>query len=96
MGGNGLDSSGSAQGQVICFCRCGNETLASVQFGKLLNSWGGVEFSVRNLCHRIGWMADTKSFSDHNTLHVDTSLPRSATVQATSNQIKQRYHAECS
>jgi len=96
MGGHGLDSSGSIQGQVICFCGRGNETLASIQCGKLLSSWGGVKLLVRNLYHRIGWMADINSFSDHNTLHGDASVPRSTTVQATSNQIKQRYHAECS
>lgn len=91
MGGHGLDSSGSVQGQVICFCGRGNETSASIQYGKLLSSWGSVKFSVRSLYHRIGWVADT-----NNTLHDDASLPRSATVQATSNQIKQRHHAECS
>ena len=38
MGGHGLNSSGSVQGQVICFCGHGNENLASIQCGKLLSS----------------------------------------------------------
>jgi hypothetical protein len=54
MGGHGLDSSGLVHGQVIHFCGRGNETLASMQCGKLLIYWGGAKFSVENVYHRIG------------------------------------------
>ena len=63
---------------------------------EIVEFWEVVKFLVRNLYRRVGWMADINSFSDHNTLLDDASLLRSTTVQATSNQIKQRYHAECS